>query len=84
MNHKDTKNFLPTRGSVIVTNGLPADIDGVLDPTEGYWPLGYVIDLPRGEMRAFDPHLMPLRSSDAPPEGAVVPWRFSAGSLGHS
>lgn len=74
------ENLLPARGTVIVTAGLPQDIDGVLDPTESYWPLGYVIDLPRGEMSAFDPRTSPLRAGDAPPGGTTVQWIFQGGS----
>ena len=70
----DSGNFLPARGQVIVTDAMPSDIDGVLDPTEAYWPLGYSIDLPHGVLSAFDPRLHPLRINEAPPGGAVVPW----------
>src|SRR5713226_570653 len=30
----DSDNYLPARGLAMITNGLPRDIDGVLDPTE--------------------------------------------------
>lgn len=70
----DRENLLPSESPVVVAGGLPSDIDGVLDPTESYWPLGYSIDMPRGELSAFDPRVNPLRSTDAPPDGAVVPW----------
>jgi predicted aspartyl protease len=67
-------NTLPARGLSIVAAGLPTDLDGILDPTEAFSPLGYVIDMPRGELRAFDPRTQPVRRSDAPGDGAVVPW----------
>jgi len=67
-------NFLPSQSPAIVVGGLPEGIDGVLDPTEGYWPLGYSIDMPNEELAAFDPRLSPVRVSEAPPDGAVVPW----------
>jgi predicted aspartyl protease len=67
-------NTLPAKGLFIVAPGLPADVDGILDPTETFAPLGYVIDIPREEIRAFDPRATPLRAGEAPPEGAVVPW----------
>lgn len=76
----DERNLLPSQSAVVVTNGLPPDLDGVLDPTEAFWPLGYSIDMRRGEMSAFDPRTTPLRASDAPPGGAVVPWVFERGS----
>ena len=67
-------NTIPARGLSIVAAGLPSDLDGILDPTEAFSPLGYVIDIPRGELRAFDPHTQPVRRGDAPRDGAVVPW----------
>jgi hypothetical protein len=57
-----------------VTPGLPSDIDGVLDPTEAFSPLGYIIDIPRLELSTFDPRARPLRLEDQPREGAVVRW----------
>jgi predicted aspartyl protease len=76
----DERNLLPAQGAVVVTNGLPPDLDGVLDPTEGFWPLGYSIDMRRGEISAFDPRTAPLRAGDAPRDGAVVQWIFERGS----
>ena len=70
----DNENFLPAKGLVIVTNGLPSGVDGVLDPTEAFAPLGYVIDLPRSELEAFDPHISPVQLSEQPEDGAVVQW----------
>ncbi len=67
-------SVLPAKGLVIVTNGLPSGVDGVLDPTEAFAPLGYVIDLPRGELEAFDPHVSPVQLSEQPQDGAVVQW----------
>ncbi|MBD0373152.1 MAG: retroviral-like aspartic protease family protein [Pyrinomonadaceae bacterium] len=72
----DKNNFLPAQGAVIVTGSLPQGVDGVLDPTESYWPLGYVIDFPAETISAFDPRTTPLRVTDAPVNGAVVPWIF--------
>ena len=76
----DENNLLPSQSTVIVTGGLPADIDGVLDPTEGFWPLGYSIDMRRGEISSFDPRTTPLRLGDAPPGGTVVRWIRERGS----
>ena len=77
----DRGNALPNRGLVIVVEGLPQDVDGILDPTESFWPLGYVIDLPRGELSAFDPRSNPLRSGgDRTGEEALVPWLFDGTS----
>ena len=49
-------------------------IDGVLDPTEAFSPLGYVVDLPQRELSAFDPRDNPIRINEQPNEGAVVRW----------
>ncbi|HEV7859013.1 MAG TPA: aspartyl protease family protein [Pyrinomonadaceae bacterium] len=76
----DGNNFLPARGLVIVAENLPPGVDGILDPTEAYWPLGYSIDMPHGQIRAFDPKINPVRPNDAPAGGAVVPWLFDAES----
>lgn len=76
----ETQNFLPAKGSFIVADRLPNYIDGILDPTESFWPLGYSIDIPRGEISAFDPHSNPLHLEDTPMDGAVVPWLFDGGS----
>jgi predicted aspartyl protease len=68
------ENTLSSGIRVIITPNLPQDIDGVLDPAQAYWPLGFIIDMPRAEIRAFDPRRDPIRPSDAGPEGAVVSW----------
>lgn len=74
------ENVLPAKGLVIVTDALPADLDGVLDPTESYWPLGYTIDLPNDTISAFDPRTQPLRGLAEPPGGAIVQWFFDGNS----
>jgi hypothetical protein len=74
------ENLLPARGLVIVTDALPPDLDGVLDPTESYWPLGYTIDLPNDTISAFDPRATPLRGLAEPPGGAIVQWFFDGTS----
>jgi predicted aspartyl protease len=70
----DRENLLPGKMDVVVTTGLPRDLDGVVDPTEAFSPLGYVIDIPRNELSAFDPHETPIRINNQPQDGAVVPW----------
>ena len=74
------ENLLPGRGFVIVTDALPPDLDGVLDPTESYWPLGYTIDLPNDTISAFDPRATPLRGLGAPAGSAIVQWFFDGSS----
>jgi len=75
----DSENHLPVKGAVVVTTGLPRDLDGVLDPAEAFAPLGFVIDIPAGRLSWFDPHDTPLSTSEQPPEGAVVPWLRQGG-----
>jgi hypothetical protein len=70
----ESENYLPAEGEVMVTSGLPGDLDGVLDPTEVFSPLGYVLDLPQRELSAFDPRTTPIRMNEQPAEGTVVPW----------
>ncbi|HEY1404576.1 MAG TPA: aspartyl protease family protein [Pyrinomonadaceae bacterium] len=74
------ENILPAKGLAIVTDALPSDLDGVLDPTESYWPLGYTINLPGDTISAFDPRATPLRGVTPPPGGAIVQWLFDGSS----
>jgi hypothetical protein len=74
------ENLLPGKGLAIVTDALPSDLDGVLDPTESYWPLGFTINLPGETVSAFDPRATPLRGLAAPPGGAIVQWLFDGSS----
>ncbi len=74
----EQRNLLPFAGTVLVTSRLPRDVDGVLDPTSAFWPLGYVIDIPRGEISAFDPQSQSLKGAQSPPGGAIVPWLFDS------
>jgi hypothetical protein len=74
------ENLLPGRGLAIVIDTLPPDLDGVLDPTESYWPLGFTINLPDARISAFDPRATPLRGLATPPGGAIVPWLFDGSS----
>ena len=76
----DRANSFPHSVDAVVTSGLPTDIDGVLDPTEAFSPLGYVIDIPRLELSTFDPEVTPLSTGNQPSEGAVVPWLRERGS----
>lgn len=79
-------NHLNTRAVAAVVTTLPGSIDGILDPTAVFSPLGYSVDLPNHELRVFEGR---LRANDNPPGGAVVRWvgndrpfvRFSDGRL---
>ena len=63
-------------GSVVaaVVTNLPGGIDGILDPTDVFNPLGYTVDLPRRELRVFDPSAHRLSINQQPRDGAVVRW----------
>jgi predicted aspartyl protease len=74
------ENTLPSRITAIVTSDLPPGVDGILDPTDAFTPLGYTLDLPREELSAFDPKAEPIRRGAAPPDGTVVPWLFDGQS----
>lgn len=79
-------NHLDTRAVAAVVTSLPGSIDGILDPTDVFSPLGYSVDLPNHELRVFNGQ---LRANDNPPGGTVVRWvgkdrpfvRFSDGRL---
>jgi len=70
----DSENYLPAKGEAMIVSGLPRDLDGVLDPTEAFSPLGYVVDLPQRELSAFDPQTDPIRINEQPDQGTVVRW----------
>ena len=74
------ENTLPARGLFVIAPGLPSGVDGILDPSEAFASLGFRLDIPAGELSFFDPRAEPLRASDAPRDGAVVPWLTEAGS----
>jgi predicted aspartyl protease len=74
------ENTLPARGLFVVAPGLPEGVDGVLDPSEVFGTLGFVIDIPAGKLSFFDPRTQPLRAGAAPREGAVVPWLTEGGT----
>jgi len=69
-------------GSVVaaVAANLPSGIDGILDPTEVFSPLGYSVDLPRRELRVFDASAPRLNVTQQPRDGAVVRWVREGGS----
>ncbi|HZE72364.1 MAG TPA: aspartyl protease family protein [Pyrinomonadaceae bacterium] len=56
----------------IVTT-LPRGLDGILDPTETFAPLGYVIDIAGGALVALDSTTR-LRPGNEPEGGTVVRW----------
>ena len=73
-------NRISTNAVVAVVPSLPGEIDGILDPTEVFSPMGYSVDLPNHELRVFDPNSQGLRGKPAPRDGAVVRWVREAGN----
>ncbi|HKO62101.1 MAG TPA: pepsin/retropepsin-like aspartic protease family protein [Pyrinomonadaceae bacterium] len=66
-------NTLPSKQRALVVTNLPADLDGILDPTEAYAPFGYSIDLPNEQMEALPAGTI-HPDTRLPDEGAIVPW----------
>ena len=67
-------NALRTTFQAAVVPTLPAELDGILDPTEVFQPLGYSIDLPQGQLRVLDLNGGGPRLSNTAQEGAVIKW----------
>ncbi len=67
-------NSLPGKLVAALAPSLPTGLDGVLDPTEAFTPLGYSIDLPGHELQAFNTRARPLHIEDFPEGGTVVRW----------
>lgn len=73
-------NRITTKAVAAVVASLPGAIDGILDPTDVFSPLGYSVDLPQRELRVFDATSHGLRIRQAPRGGAVVRWVREAGN----
>lgn len=67
-------NILPNQGRVVVVDSLPRNIDGILDPTEIFRPLGYIIDFPNKYISAFDPKTDPLYKHQLSSDGVIISW----------
>lgn len=67
-------NRISTRAVAAVVASLPGSIDGILDPTDVFAPLGYSVDLPQRQLSVFDPATQGLRVNQVPHDGAVVRW----------
>lgn len=70
----DSGNRLPTASSLTISGGLPARVDGLLDPAVALWPLGFELNFNDGWLRAFDPAFSPVRRDAVPEGGAVTTW----------
>ena len=73
-------NAVPAKFVAAVASRLPSGIDGILDPTEAFNPMGYSIDLPNRELRAFDSRAHRLHVTDIFVGGTVVQWIRERGS----
>jgi predicted aspartyl protease len=71
----DNQNRVPARHEVLVSDGLPRDLDGLLDPSDAFGQLGYSIDIPHQELSFFDPRESALSTRSQPADGAVVAWQ---------
>jgi len=76
----DPQNYLPGKTGVIITTGLPRDLDGLLDPNDAFGSLGYALDIPRQQLSFFDPRESPLSPRSQPRDGAVVTWQQQGGN----
>jgi aspartyl protease len=77
----DSHNSLPARRTeVLVSSGLPRDLDGLLDPNDAFGQLGYSIDIPHQELSFFDPRESALSTRSQPAGGAVVSWQEQGNS----
>ena len=65
-------NALPSSQTALIVSNLPPDIDGIIDPTQAYAPLGYSIDLPNEQIEALGADGVQTRAAGS--EGAVVAW----------
>jgi predicted aspartyl protease len=72
-------NRVPGR-VVAAVAALPNSIDGILDPTEVFSPLGYSVDLPNRELRVFERAARGLKLNEQPRDGTVVRWVREPGS----
>lgn len=70
----EPRNPLPSGSTAVVVASLASGIDGILDPTEVYSPLGFSIDFPKQRIEAVDTSTNGLRRGQTAIEGAVVPW----------
>ena len=70
----EPENYLPGRTDLIISTGLPRDLDGLLDPNDAFGSLGYSIDIPSQQLSFFDPRESPLSLRSQPRDGAVVTW----------
>jgi len=70
----DPGNIVPSQKTALIVPSLAPGIDGILDPTDTYWPYGYSIDISNERIEAVDTSASRSASRQGTDEGAVVPW----------
>jgi hypothetical protein len=73
-------NILPAQKTALIVPSLAPGVDGILDPTDSFAPLGYSIDISNELIEAVDPGVGRLPRPEPAIEGAVVPWVKQGGS----
>jgi hypothetical protein len=73
-------NILPAHKTALVVPSLAPGVDGILDPTDSYAPLGYSIDISNELIEAVDTNVGRSLRQEPAIEGAVVPWVRQGGS----
>jgi hypothetical protein len=71
----EPQNYVPGKTDLIISSGLPRDLDGLLDPNQAFGSVGYSLDIPQHELSFFDPREAPLNPRAQPREGAVIAWQ---------
>ncbi|HUS11454.1 MAG TPA: aspartyl protease family protein [Pyrinomonadaceae bacterium] len=69
----DRSNVVHSTRTALVVAFLPSGVDGILDPTDVYAPLGYSIDIPNERIAPLDSSSNIVERSGTG-EGASVPW----------
>src|SRR6185295_15577970 len=73
-------NVLPAQKTALIVASLAPGVDGILDPTDSYAPLGYSIDIANELIEAIEPGVGRSLRRETVVEGAVVPWLRQGGS----
>ncbi len=73
-------NKLSSQKTALLVSSLAPGIDGILDPTDSYAPLGYSIDISNQLIEAVVPNVVGSLRREPAGEGAVVPWLKQGGS----
>jgi len=69
----EATNAVASSQQALIVPSLPQGVEGILDPTETFAPLGYVIDIPGRQLRALDQGTR-LKMGAEPAGGTIVRW----------